>query len=215
MGAIKELDIEIQDAGGVDRWLRNAKSERAELVDQLKYLDSQRAYIGRGGNFDSTEELDDARKEVEQQLRKLKASIEIVKRDYHLTESCYSPERTSLIAYMQPVIDSDKFDRHVSEKFNDSLNDYELGVIESYSRSVWRGTVKFFVDISFWNKKYEDDAFTVNISLDIEDNNITYNASIDGSDFDGQQIIENGKGTFDNLDAILDDVKNALQELFR
>ena len=214
MGAIKELDIEIQDAGGVDKWLKNAQSERAELVDQLDYLEDQRAYMGRGGNFDSREELDDACKEAEQQLRKLESAIEMVKHHYPVTEGYYSPERDSLIAYMQPIIDSDKFDRRVSEKFNDSLIDYELGVVESNSRDAWRGTVELFIDIPFQNREYEDDAFTVNVSLDIEDNNITYNASITGGDFDGQQIIENGEGTFDNLDAILDDVKNALQELF-
>lgn len=78
-GRMKDLDIDIQNAGGKDAWLASAKKTLSQTREYRDYLDKYaRREVNAGGNFDSVEELEDAIKCQDDIIKNLSAKISLV-----------------------------------------------------------------------------------------------------------------------------------------
>ncbi len=76
---IKDIDIEIQNAGGRDAWLQQAYDTIDDTKDYIRYLNTYaRSEVGRGGNFDNNEELEDTIARQQDILSNLTAKIKVV-----------------------------------------------------------------------------------------------------------------------------------------
>lgn len=77
--AMSELYLEIQEAGGLDAWIKDAKERMKRISRDLHFLDTQaRKEINAGGAFDSVEELEDAIEAEQQEYNELKSKYNYV-----------------------------------------------------------------------------------------------------------------------------------------
>ena len=76
---ISDLDLEVKEAGGKEAWIANVDEQIDDLSHYLNYL-KKSAYneVNRGGNFESTDEVDEAIRNCEKQLGLLKSKKQIV-----------------------------------------------------------------------------------------------------------------------------------------
>lgn len=78
-GGVKELIIEVEEAGGIETWMIETEERYDELVYELKYLKNQAPKeINRGGSFDSQLDIDEAIAEVEAEIADLERKYKIV-----------------------------------------------------------------------------------------------------------------------------------------
>lgn len=78
-GKVKDLMIEVEDAGGIETWMIETEDRYAELIHELRYLKHQAPKeIGRGSSFDSQSEIDEVVKEIELELADLENKYRIV-----------------------------------------------------------------------------------------------------------------------------------------
>ncbi len=79
-GKMKELDIEIKNAGSNEEYVKVCQDKINSLKQYLNYLNTT-AYrdINRGGNFDSAEEIEEAIEETQKELQDLTAKMDYVK----------------------------------------------------------------------------------------------------------------------------------------
>lgn len=76
---MSDLDLEVKEAGGKEAWIANVDEQIDDLSHYLNYL-KKSAYneVNRGGNFESTDEVDEAVRNCEKQLGLLKSKKQIV-----------------------------------------------------------------------------------------------------------------------------------------
>ena len=76
---ISDLDLEVKEAGGKEAWIANVDEQIDDLSHYLNYL-KKSAYneVNRGGNFESTDEVDEAIRNCEKQLGLLRSKKQIV-----------------------------------------------------------------------------------------------------------------------------------------
>lgn len=78
-GKVRDLMIEVEDAGGIETWMIETEDRYAELIHELRYLKHQAPKeIGSGGSFDSQSEIDEVVKEIELELADLENKYRIV-----------------------------------------------------------------------------------------------------------------------------------------
>ena len=79
-GKMKELDIEIKNAGSKEAYVKVCQDKINSLKEYLNYLNTTAYHdINRGGNFDSIEELDEVIEETQKELQDLTAKMDYVK----------------------------------------------------------------------------------------------------------------------------------------
>lgn len=79
-GAMSELDLDIEEAGSQDELIEKIKYEITKLRREQRFLISQAPReIGKGGNFDSQSDIDDALRAVERALSREEAKLAIVR----------------------------------------------------------------------------------------------------------------------------------------
>lgn len=79
--AMSNLDLEIQEVGGKEKYIEEKEKELSDLENYVLYLNSQAMReIGKGGNFESRDEVEDSLSDTAKQINELKAKIEIAKR---------------------------------------------------------------------------------------------------------------------------------------
>ena len=76
---MSDLDLEVKEAGGKEAWIANIDEQIDDLSHYLNYL-KKSAYneVNRGGNFESTDEVDEAIRNCEKQLGLLKSKKQII-----------------------------------------------------------------------------------------------------------------------------------------
>ena len=76
---MSDLDLEVKEAGGKEAWIANVNEQIDDLSHYLNYL-KKSAYneVNRGGNFESTDEVDEAIRNCEKQLGLLKSKKQII-----------------------------------------------------------------------------------------------------------------------------------------
>ena len=76
---MSDLDLEVKEAGGKEAWIANVDEQIDDLSHYLNYL-KKSAYneVNRGGNFESTDEVDEAIRNCEKQLGLLKSKKQII-----------------------------------------------------------------------------------------------------------------------------------------
>lgn len=78
---MSDLDIEVQEAGGKDAWLRRADREIAHLESELNFLREKAPREMRiGGAFDDVEEIEDAMAATEAELEEWRNKKSVVSR---------------------------------------------------------------------------------------------------------------------------------------
>ena len=78
---MSDLDLEVKESGGKEKWLEQTKHDLEDLKDYLKYLENQ-AYkeVGNGGNFDSKEEVDETILDTKNIITELTSKMQIIRR---------------------------------------------------------------------------------------------------------------------------------------
>lgn len=76
---MSDIDLEVKEAGGKEAWIANVDEQIDDLSHYLNYL-KKSAYneVNRGGNFESTDEVDEAIRNCEKQLGLLKSKKQII-----------------------------------------------------------------------------------------------------------------------------------------
>lgn len=76
---MSDLDLEVKEAGGKEAWIASVDEQIDDLTHYLNYL-KKSAYneVNRGGNFESTSEVDEAISSCEKQLGLLRSKKQIV-----------------------------------------------------------------------------------------------------------------------------------------
>lgn len=95
---MSDLDLEVKEAGGKEAWIANVDEQIDDLSHYLNYL-KKSAYneVNRGGNFESTDEVDEAIRNCEKQLGLLKSKKQIIEerkdesvnKDNHVDEALH------------------------------------------------------------------------------------------------------------------------------
>ena len=79
-GTMKSIDIEIQEHGGKEAWLKYMEEVKKGYEGYIQYLDTvARREVGKGGNFDTEEEIDDVLDYNKKQLKEITNKINFVK----------------------------------------------------------------------------------------------------------------------------------------
>ena len=96
---MSDLDLEVKEAGGKEAWIANVDEQIDGLSHYLNYL-KKSAYneVNRGGNFESTDEVDEAIRNCEKQLGLLKSKKQIIEerkdesvnKDNHVDEALHT-----------------------------------------------------------------------------------------------------------------------------
>lgn len=77
---IKDIAIEIDNAGGLDIYINQLTKEIAELKSQLEYLETYAPReIGRGGAYDSQQEISEAIDEIMKELTEIQLKLSLAK----------------------------------------------------------------------------------------------------------------------------------------
>lgn len=97
-GVMSDLDLDVKEAGSSEAYIQNKtkeleqlQAEKEDLEEELDYLIKYASReIGRGGAYDSIQEVDETRKDVEDRLAELNdlisdctAKLEVVKKSIH------------------------------------------------------------------------------------------------------------------------------------
>lgn len=104
---MSDLDLEVKEAGGKEAWIANVDEQIDDLSHYLNYL-KKSAYneVNRGGNFESTDEVDEAIRNCEKQLGLLKSKKQIIKerKDESVNEALYGMNQIEQFVKMADAI---------------------------------------------------------------------------------------------------------------
>lgn len=79
-GKMKEIDIEMQDAGGKEAYIKQLENELKTVRAERHYLDTiARSQVNRGGAYDNEEEVNEAIAEYDKDIASLEAKLKIVR----------------------------------------------------------------------------------------------------------------------------------------
>lgn len=187
---MSDLDLEVKEAGGKEAWIANVDEQIDDLSHYLNYL-KKSAYneVNRGGNFESTDEVDEAIRNCEKQLGLLKSKKQIIeeRKDESVNEALYGMNQIEQFVKMADAIGlktmsdfKDFMDREGQGKdvitaLYDYLHD-EIGDLDFHAK-----------DESLKEDAAEDDADVKNLTnlKTIPDEYMS------GSDYKGEIIIPN------------------------
>lgn len=200
---MKELAIEIQDAGGEEEWLAQAEVQEREILRSIESIDRQRSYINRGGNFDSEDEIDEAIADLKKELEELRGKKAYVKhilgKDHSrktLTTEAYNP---SLGFFLAPTIHKDKLKAFLHSIFTTADYDASFIEIEETDKDESSPYLTFDVNIQL-DSKDEEVSNVLNIKVEAEDKDVKYKATLY---IDEDEIsLAKGNGKFEELDQI-------------
>ena len=106
---MSDLDLEVKEAGGKEAWIANVDEQIDDLSHYLNYL-KKSAYneVNRGGNFESTDEVDEAIRNCEKQLGLLKSKKQIIeeRKDKRVNEDNHVDEAL----HIYPSLAIDEFE---------------------------------------------------------------------------------------------------------
>ena len=78
-GAMKEIDLEVQEAGGVDAYIDSLESQLRDISREMRYLRGQaRREIKAGGAYDSVDEINDALKATEREYNEVRKKYDYI-----------------------------------------------------------------------------------------------------------------------------------------
>lgn len=104
---MSDLDLEVKEAGGKEAWIANVDEQIDDLSHYLNYL-KKSAYneVNRGGNFESTDEIDEAIRNCEKQLGLLKSKKQIIeeRKDESVNEALYGMNQIEQFVKMADAI---------------------------------------------------------------------------------------------------------------
>lgn len=104
---MSDLDLEVKEAGGKEAWIANVDEQIDDLSHYLNYL-KKSAYneVNRGGNFESTDEVDEAIRNCEKQLGLLKSKKQIIeeRKDESVNEALYGMNQVEQFVKMADAI---------------------------------------------------------------------------------------------------------------
>ena len=104
---MSDLDLEVKEAGGKEAWIANVDEQIDDLSHYLNYL-KKSAYneVNRGGNFESTDEVDEAIRNCEKQLGLLKSKKQIIeeRKDESVNEALYGMNQIEQFVKMADAI---------------------------------------------------------------------------------------------------------------
>lgn len=78
-GAMKEIDLEIQEAGGVDAYIDSLESQLRNISGEMRFLRGQaRREMKAGGAYDSVDEINDALKATEREYNEVRKKYDYI-----------------------------------------------------------------------------------------------------------------------------------------
>lgn len=78
-GAMKEIDLEIQEAGGVDAYIDSLESQLRDISREMRFLRGQaRREMKAGGAYDSVDEINDALKATEREYNEVRKKYDYI-----------------------------------------------------------------------------------------------------------------------------------------
>ena len=78
-GAMKEIDLEIQEAGGVDAYIDSLESQLRNISREMRFLRGQaRREMKAGGAYDSVDEINDALKATEREYNEVRKKYDYI-----------------------------------------------------------------------------------------------------------------------------------------
>lgn len=106
---MSDLDLEVKEAGGKEAWIANVDEQIDDLSHYLNYL-KKSAYneVNRGGNFESTDEVDEAIRNCEKQLGLLKSKKQII--EERKDESVNKDNHVDEALHIYPSLAIDEFE---------------------------------------------------------------------------------------------------------
>lgn len=106
---MSDLDLEVKEAGGKKAWMANVDEQIDDLSHYLNYL-KKSAYneVNRGGNFESTNEVDEAIRNCEKQLGLLKSKKQII--EERKDESVNKDNHVDEALHIYPSLAIDEFE---------------------------------------------------------------------------------------------------------
>ena len=78
-GVMKEIDLEVQEAGGVDAYIDSLESQLRSLSREMRFLRGQaRREMKAGGAYDSVDEINDALKATEREYNEVRKKYDYI-----------------------------------------------------------------------------------------------------------------------------------------
>ena len=78
-GAMKEIDLEVQEAGGVDAYIEQLESQLRNISREMRFLRGQaRREMKAGGAYDSVDEINDALKATEREYNEVRKKYDYI-----------------------------------------------------------------------------------------------------------------------------------------
>lgn len=78
-GAMKEIDLEVQEAGGVDAYIDSLESQLRNISREMRFLRGQaRREMKAGGAYDSVDEINDALKATEREYNEVRKKYDYI-----------------------------------------------------------------------------------------------------------------------------------------
>lgn len=78
-GAMKEIDLEVQEAGGVDAYIEQLESQLRNISREMRFLRGQaRREMKAGGAYDSVDEINDALKATEKEYNEVRKKYDYI-----------------------------------------------------------------------------------------------------------------------------------------
>ena len=133
---MSDLDLEVKEAGGKEAWIANVDEQIDDLSHYLNYL-KKSAYneVNRGGNFESTDEVDEAIRDCEKQLGLLKSKKQIIKE--RKDESVNKDNHVDEALHIYPSLAIDEFETF--KRLCDKIGLKTLADVERFMKENGKG----------------------------------------------------------------------------
>ena len=182
---MSDLDLEVKEAGGKEAWIANVDEQIDDLSHYLNYL-KKSAYneVNRGGNFESTDEVDEAIRNCEKQLGLLKSKKQII--EERKDESVNKDNHVDEALHIYPSLAIDEFETF--KRLCDKIGLKTLADVERFMKENGEGkdvitALKDYLinelGIDFQAKNESKDSYDDKINLHL--NNLNESATAEGN----------------------------------
>lgn len=190
---MSDLDLEVKEAGGKEAWIANVDEQIDDLSHYLNYL-KKSAYneVNRGGNFESTDEVDEAIRNCEKQLGLLKSKKQII--EERKDESVNKDNHVDEALHIYPSLAIDEFETF--KRLCDKIGLKTLADVERFMKENGEGK-----DVITALKDYLINE--LGIDFQAKDESLKENLDLDNVEFDNP-----GQAVRAGLDAVYKLIKS-------
>lgn len=190
---MSDLDLEVKEAGGKEAWIANVDEQIDDLSHYLNYL-KKSAYneVNRGGNFESTDEVDEAIRDCGKQLGLLKSKKQII--EERKDESVNKGNHVDEALHIYPSLAIDEFETF--KRLCDKIGLKTLADVERFMKENGEGK-----DVITALKDYLINE--LGIDFQAKDESLKENLDLDNVEFDNP-----GQAVRAGLDAVYKLIKS-------